>query len=153
MVEGDSANITMEFSLLRGQVRWSGKFHTYGDICTFPLPQPFQSTPTVVQLQVQGCHPGYVLDEDSQACVCDYNNSLIVQCDRFNRYFYARVSVSVNMQCIQRPRHIHLRAICNRLWCIHSGWLLDWCGEQVTHLLNNSARFSELQTTGSTTRL
>ena len=45
----------------------------------------------MVKLQVQGCHPGYKLDQDSHTCVCDHSNSIIVQCDINKRYFYARV--------------------------------------------------------------
>ena len=63
-------------------------------LLTYFSPTLVQSTPTMVNLQVQGCHPGYRLDEDSQTCVCDFSSGIIVQCDSFNRYFYARVSDS-----------------------------------------------------------
>ncbi|CAI8022052.1 hypothetical protein GBAR_LOCUS12976 [Geodia barretti] len=63
----DSVNISANFSLIGGQTSVSS-----------------------VLLQVQGCHPGYMLQEKTQTCVCDFSSSIIVQCDTANRYFYAR---------------------------------------------------------------
>ena len=71
----------------------------------YPHPHMFtqhciQASPTTVELQLQGCHPGYRLEQasnqTSQSCVCDLRNRIIVQCDDFNRYFYARVGIFMN---------------------------------------------------------
>jgi hypothetical protein len=73
MSDRDSVNISADFSLIGGQTSVSS-----------------------VLLQVQGCHPGYMLQETTQTCVCDFSNGIIVQCDTANRYFYARVSISIH---------------------------------------------------------
>lgn len=63
-----STNFTLNFSLLR----------TLGSISTLGL-------------QVNGCHPGFVLENG--ACVCDTGNTNILRCDDNNRYLYLREGI------------------------------------------------------------
>jgi hypothetical protein len=65
--DGGAMNFTVTFSLLSSEVSSS------------------------TELTVEGCHPGYYLDPETQKCVCS-NDPNIVRCDQDGRYFYARVS-------------------------------------------------------------
>ena len=46
-----------------------------------------------LRVEGEGCHPGYHLDEQTQKCVCTSDRN-VVRCDKYQRYFYARVCES-----------------------------------------------------------
>ena len=60
-----------------------------------------------MNLQILGCHPGFILDPKSDSCVCDSSNGNILRCDDNNRYLFLRVSnVSHYCSCTYRTGSI-----------------------------------------------
>ena len=41
-----------------------------------------------VEFETEGCHPGYVYDENTDTCTCDTGDVNIVRCDENKRYLY-----------------------------------------------------------------
>ena len=44
-----------------------------------------------VEFETEGCHPGYVYDENTDTCTCDTGDVNIVRCDENKRYLYLLV--------------------------------------------------------------